>query len=94
MHTCPHCNQESISTRQKLLGIAPLLVSCNNCHQDSYIHIVYALVALTVWIIMTWMLIGLAYWFRMSFLLFGSIPAMVIAVDYCLVKAPLSKVPA
>jgi len=37
-------------------------------------------------------LIGLAYWFQMSFLLFGAIPAMVIAIDRYLVRAPLSKV--
>jgi hypothetical protein len=78
MHECPHCHQESISTLQKLLAISPLQLSCKACQQHSYIHNVYALVALTVWI--------------MSFLLFGSIPAMVIAVDRYLIKAPLSKV--
>lgn len=91
MHECPHCKQESISTLQKLLAISPLHVSCQACHQNSYVHITYALVALTVWIIMTWILIGLAYWFQMSFLLFGSAPAMVIAVERHLVGAPLSK---
>lgn len=92
MHECPHCHQESISTLQKLLAISPLQLSCKACQQHSYIHNVYALEALTVWIVMTWLLIALAYWFQMSFLLFGSIPAMVIAVDRYLVKAPLSKV--
>ena len=92
MHECPHCNQESISALQKLLAISPLQVSCNACHQYSHVHITYALIALTVWILMTWVLIALTYWFQMSFLLFGSIPAMIIAVDRYLVRAPLSKV--
>ncbi len=92
MHECPHCHQESISTLQKLLAISPLQVSCNSCKQSSHINTVYALVALTAWIIMTWLLIALAYWFQMSFLLLGSIPAMVIAVDRYLIRAPLTKV--
>lgn len=91
MHECPHCNQESISTLQKLSAISPLQISCKACKHNSYVHNTYALVALTVWIIMTWILIGLAYWFQMSFLLFGTIPAMVIAVDRHLINAPLSK---
>jgi len=91
MHKCPHCNQESISTLQKLLAIAPLQVSCNACHQYSYVRVTYALLTLTVWIVLTWILIGLAYWFQMSFLLFGTIPAMVIAVNRHLISAPLSK---
>jgi hypothetical protein len=91
MHECPHCHQESISTLQKLLAISPLQLSCKACLQHSYIHNVYALVALTVWIIMTWLLIALAYWFQMSFLLFGSVPAMVIVVDRYLINAPLTK---
>ena len=91
MHECPHCNQASISTLQKLLAISPLRVRCSACHQLSYVHITYALVALTVWIIMTWMLIGLSYWFQMSFLLLGTIPALIIAVDRHLLRAPLSK---
>ena len=94
MHECPHCKQASISTLQKLLAIAPLQVNCPACHQYSYVHVTYALVALTVWIIMTWVLIALSYWFQMSFLLFGAIPAMVIAVDRYLIRAPLSKVQA
>jgi hypothetical protein len=92
MHECPHCHQESISTLQKLLAISPLQVSCKACNQSSHINVVYALVALTVWIIMTWLLIALAYWFQMSFLLLGSFPAMVIAVDRYLIRAPLTKV--
>ena len=91
MHECPHCKQESISTLQKLFAISPLQANCVACHQYSYIHITYALVALTVWIVMTWVLIGLAYLFQMSFLLLGTIPAMVIAVDRHLISAPLSK---
>ncbi len=91
MHECPHCHQESISTLQKLLAISPMRVCCGACQQYSYIHNTYALVALTVWIIMTWILIALAYWFQMSFLLLGSIPAMIIAVDRYLIRAPLSK---
>jgi len=92
MHECPHCHQESISTLQKLLAISPMRVCCFACQQYSHIHNTYALVALTVWIVMTWLLIALAYWFQMSLLLLGSIPAMVIAVDRYLIKAPLSKV--
>lgn len=92
MHECPHCHQESISNLQKLLAISPMRARCKACQQYSYIYNTYALIALTVWIIMTWVLIALAYWFQMSFLLFGSIPAMVIAVDRYLLRAPLSKV--
>lgn len=91
MHECPHCKQASISTFKKLLAIAPLQVSCSDCRQYSYVHSTYALVALTVWIIMTWVLIALSYRFQMSFLLFGTVPAMIIAVDRHLIRAPLSK---
>ncbi|MAM69910.1 MAG: hypothetical protein CMP91_02025 [Gammaproteobacteria bacterium] len=92
MHECPHCKRESISSLQKILAISPIQATCTVCQQKSYIHIIYGLVALTVWIVMTWMLIGLAYWFQMSFLLFGTLPALVIAIDRYLIQAPLLKV--
>ncbi len=92
MHECPHCKQESISTLQKLFAISPFQVNCASCNQYSHILGIYAFIALTAWIIMTWMLIGLAYMFQMSFLVLGTVPAMVIAVDRFLVNAPLYKV--
>lgn len=92
MHECPHCKQESISSLQKIIAVSPIHATCTYCKRKSYIHILYGLIALTAWIIMTWMLIGLAYWFQMSFLLFGSVPAMIIAIDRYLVQAPLFKV--
>tara|TARA_R110000772_G_scaffold63282_14_gene141788 strand:+ start:1021 stop:1305 length:285 start_codon:yes stop_codon:yes gene_type:complete len=92
MHECPHCKQESISTLQKIIAVTPLQATCMVCRQKSYIHIIYGLIALTVWIVMTWLLIGLAYLMQMSFLLLGSAPAMVIAVDRYLINAPLRRV--
>lgn len=92
MHECPHCNQEGISTLQKIAAVTPLLATCEVCQKKSYIHILYGLITLTVWIVMTWLLIGLAYMMQMSFLLLGSAPAMVIAVDRFLINAPLRRV--
>lgn len=92
MHECPHCYQESISSLQKVIAVSPLQATCGICNRKSYIHILYGLVALTVWIVMTWMLIGLAYFFQMSFLLFGSVPSLIIAIDRYLIQAPLFKV--
>ncbi len=91
MHECPHCNRESISSMQKVLAVSPILATCKVCHRKSYIHILYGLIAMTVWIVMTWVLIGLAYFFQMSFLLFGSAPSLIIAIDRYLIQAPLYK---
>jgi hypothetical protein len=91
MHECPHCNQESISSMQKVLAVSPIMATCKVCRRKSYIHILYGLIALTVWIIMTWALIGLAYFFQMSFLLFGSVPSLIIAIERYLIQAPLYK---
>ncbi len=93
MYECPHCKRDSISTQQKLLSIYPLALTCSVCGKNASIHIIYALVALTVWIVMTWGLIALAYWLQMSFLLFGTIPAFVIAVDRYIISAPFIKEP-
>lgn len=92
MHECPHCHQQSISHLHKLMAVHPLTATCPQCHELCNLHVVYALSALTLWIVITWAFIGLALFFGMSFLVLGTIPALMLAVDRYMLQAPLRPV--
>ncbi|MDT8399149.1 MAG: hypothetical protein RQ899_11090 [Pseudomonadales bacterium] len=62
---------------------------CSFCEQKSSIHVVYGLLAMTTWIVITWVFIGLSYMSRSSFFLLGTLPALVLAVNKYLLQAPL-----
>lgn len=89
MYACPHCHQEGISTLQKLCSVSFAPARCNVCHKLSYLHIVHGLYALVIWVMLTWVFIGVALFMRMSIFLLGTIPALFLAVDYYMLKAPL-----
>lgn len=89
MHECPHCRKESISSWQKVLSVTFLPAKCSQCRGESHIHVMYGLVALTSWIVLTWICIGLAYMTRQSIFLLGSIPALYFAVYKYLLRAPM-----
>jgi hypothetical protein len=90
MHLCPHCKQEGITTVQKLCSVSFAPAVCKLCHQRSYLHIVHGLYALVIWIMLTWVFIGVALWQQMSIYLIGVVPALILAVDKYMLKAPLS----
>lgn len=89
MQKCPHCQQEGITNLQKALSVSFAPAVCSYCHGRSYVHVIYGLTAMTVWIVLTWVFIGLSYMSRSSFFLLGTIPAMVLAVNKFLLEAPL-----
>ena len=89
MHKCPHCQQESITSLQKICSVSFAPARCAECHQLSYVHAIYGLFAMTTWIVITWVFIGLSYMSNSSFFLLGTIPAMILAVNKYLLDAPL-----
>lgn len=89
MHACPHCHQKGISTLQKLCSVSFAPARCTLCQGLSYLHVIHGLYALIIWIMLTWVFIGVALFMRMSIFLLGTIPALFLAVDYYMLKAPL-----
>ena len=89
MHVCPHCQAESISSLQKVFSVSFAPVICPNCKGRSYVHVLYGLLAMTTWIVLTWLFIGLSYMSRSSIFLLGSVPAAVVAVNKFMINAPL-----
>lgn len=92
MHPCPHCQQEGISSLQKLCSVSFAPAVCRLCRQHSYLHIVHGLYALIMWIMLTWVFIGVALYQQMSIYLIGTVPAFFLAVDRYMLKAPLQRV--
>lgn len=89
MQECPHCHREGITNLQKALSVYFGPAECAFCHEKSYVHVIYGLIAMTFWIVVTWVFIGLSYMSRSSFFLLGSAPAMFLAVNKYLLNAPL-----
>lgn len=97
MHTCPHCKQQGITSLQKIMsvtfvpGTIPYLPAvCQFCGQRSYLDVIHGLYALGIWIVLTWVFIFVAMFQQMSIYLIGTVPAMFLAVDKYMLKAPLS----
>jgi hypothetical protein len=89
MHTCPHCQQKGISTLQKLTSVSFAPAVCQLCSKPSYLHVLHGLYALIIWIMLTWVFIGVALFLKMSIFLIGTVPALFLAVDMYMLKAPL-----
>ena len=89
LHECPHCHEMGISSMQKICSVTLLPAICPSCHQKSKVPIVYGLMALTAWMILTWVFIGLSIMAQMSFFLLGTIPAMIVCINRYLLRAPL-----
>jgi hypothetical protein len=51
--------------------------------------VIHGLLALITWIMLTWVFIGVALFLQKSFYLIGTIPALVFAVDKCMLTAPM-----
>lgn len=62
---------------------------CPACNKQSVVPIVYGLMMLTAWMVLTWVFIGLAILAGMSFFLLGTIPAFIVCLDRYLLNAPL-----
>jgi len=93
MHQCPHCQQKGISTLNKLTSVSFAPAICTLCSKMSYLHIVHALLALITWIIITWVFIGVALYQQMSIYLIGTIPALILSIDKCMLNAPMRACP-
>lgn len=93
MYSCPHCKKDGIGTLQKLCSVSFAPAVCRLCGGRSYLHVSHGLYALTAWIILTWVFIGVALYMQMSIYLIGTIPALFLAVDKYMLKAPLQAVP-
>ena len=89
MHACPHCQKAGITTLAKLGSVSFAPATCHACGRQAYLHIMHALLALLVWIALTWVFIGVALWQGMSIYLIGTIPALLLAVDKFMLKAPM-----
>lgn len=89
MHACPHCQQAGITTLAKLGSVSFAPATCQTCGRQAYLHIMHGLLALLVWIALTWVFIGVALWQGMSIYLIGTIPALLLAVDKFMLKAPM-----
>lgn len=89
MHICPHCNKPGISTIQKLCSVSFAPATCRECKEQSYLHVVHGLYAMITWVILTWVFIGVAMYEQMSIYLIGTFPSLFLAVDKCMLKAPM-----
>ena len=92
MQLCPHCKQPGIRTLQKLCSVSFAPVRCQLCKGQSYLHIVHGLYALITWVLLTWVFIGVALYQHMSIYLIGTFPALLLAIDICMVRAPMEYV--
>ncbi len=89
MHPCPNCQQATFSTRSKLLQLWLRPGSCSSCHKAAFLPLRNAIAALSIWVIFCWIFIATALYMRNVLFLFGAIPAAMLALDKCLVQAPL-----
>lgn len=89
MYQCPHCQEKGITSWQKLTSVSFAPATCQLCHKRSYLHVMHGLIALTFWIVLTWVFIGIAWMSRSSFFLIGTFPAMYLAVNRFMLGAPL-----
>lgn len=89
MYQCPHCQEPGISAWQKLTSVSFSPATCQVCNGRSYLHVIHGLIALTFWIVVTWIFIGLSYMSRSSFFLIGTFPAMFLAINKYMLGAPL-----
>src|SRR5690606_31713275 len=72
MYQFPHCQEPGISAWQKLTSVSFYPAICQVCQGRSYLHVIHGLIALSFWIIVTWIFIGLSYMSRSSFFLIGT----------------------
>jgi hypothetical protein len=89
MYPCPHCKKNGIGTLQKLCSVSFAPATCQLCGGHSFLHVLHGLAALITWVILTWIFIGVAIWQGMSIYLIGTIPALLLAVDKCMLNAPM-----
>ncbi len=90
MHPCPHCHQATFSTQRKLLQLWLHTGTCSNCHKQAFVPLRNVIAALFIWVIFCWIFIATALYMRSVLFLFGAIPAAMLALDKCLVQAPLA----
>lgn len=91
-HTCPHCGEDGIGSWAKLTSVSFAPARCRYCQGLSYLHVVNGLMAMTFWIVVTWIFIGIALLANRSFFLIGSFPAGFLAVDRFMLQAPMRPV--
>jgi hypothetical protein len=89
LHVCPHCLKPGVSSSQKLNSYFFAPAECRLCHRRSYLHYTHGVRAMVVWVCLTWIFIGIAIFQQMPMYLIGTFPAMLLAVDNYMLRAPL-----
>ncbi len=89
MYNCPHCNEPGISSLQKLVSVSFAPANCKLCGEQSYLHVIHGLYAMITWVVLTWVFIGVALYEQKSIYLIGTIPALFLAIDKCMLRAPM-----
>jgi hypothetical protein len=92
LHACPHCLQPGVSSLQKLNSLFFATAECQLCNKRSYLHYVHGLRAMIAWVVLSWLFIGIALYQNLWIYLFGTIPALLFAVDKFLLNAPLQRI--
>jgi hypothetical protein len=92
LHACPHCHQPGVSSSQKLNSLLFVPAGCGLCGKRSCLHYVHGLRAMIAWVVLSWLFIGIALYQGLWIYLFGTIPALLFAVDKFLLNAPLLRV--
>ena len=91
MYPCPHCQQASFPGLQKLSTLWVRPMPCASCNKLSYLPVRNIIIALLVWTTLSWVFIITALWMSNVLYLFGSIPALLFAVDKWILQAPLQR---
>lgn len=91
MYPCPYCQQASIPGQQKLLTSWVRPAPCPACNRLSYLPVRNIIIALLVWTALSWVFIITALLMHNVLYLFGSIPALLFAVDKWILQAPLQR---
>ena len=90
MHPCPHCQLATFSTRRKLFQLWLHPGICSSCNKAAYLPLRNVIAAVFIWVIFCWIFIATAFYMRSVLYLLGAIPAAMLALDKCLVQAPLA----
>lgn len=88
MHECPHCQHPGITSLQKLCSLFTP-AACRLCGRRSFLHLRQGLLAFITWVLLSWLFIGIALYQRQTLYLIGTIPALLLAVDKFMLRAPL-----
>ncbi len=90
LHACPHCLKPGVSSAQKLNSYFFAPAECRLCRKLSFLPYKCGVRAMIVWVCLSWIFIGVALFQHMSIYLIGTVPALLLAVDNYMLRAPLA----